>query len=87
MAKSAAINMRVEPEEQALVDRAAALKNLDRSAFIMGAACERAEQVILEQSLLQFSDDQLSSFMTALEQPLRENPALKKLLGRKPQWD
>ena len=39
MSKTAPINMRVEPDQRALLTKAAAMLNKDRSTFILDVAC------------------------------------------------
>lgn len=49
--RNAAIHLRALPEQRDLIDRAAALLGKNRSAFILEAACERAQAVVLDNSL------------------------------------
>ena len=44
----AAINLRVLPEQRDLIDRAASLLGKNRSDFMLEAACERAQVVVLD---------------------------------------
>ena len=62
MSKSAPINMRVEPSQHALLTKAAALLNKDRSAFILDVACREAQNVLLDQRLFQLDEDDFASF-------------------------
>ena len=87
MAKTAPINMRVEPAQQRLLTRAAAVLHQDRTTFVMEAACQRAEEVLLDQRLFQLEDDKMSAFETALEAPVEEIPALRALLNTPAPWD
>ena len=87
MAKIASINMRVEPEQQVMLTRAAALTHKDRTTFIMEAACQRAEEVLLDQRLFQLNKEQFEEFQAALDAPVEEIPALRKLLAKHPLWE
>ena len=87
MAKTAPINMRVEPEQHALLTKAAQALNVDRSAFILDFACREAENVLLDQRFFQLDADALAAFETALEAPLPDNAKLKALLANPSPWE
>jgi len=87
MAKTAPINMRVEPSQHALLTKAAQALNMDRSAFILDVACREAENVLLDQRFFQLDDDALAAFEAALEAPLPDNTNLKSLLANPSPWD
>ena len=86
MAKSAPINMRVEPSQHALLTKAAEVLNKDRSAFILEVACREAENVLLDQRLFQLDDEQFEAFEAALEAPVPTNAKLKSLLSKPSPW-
>lgn len=87
MAKTAPINMRVEPNQHALLTRAAALLHKDRSAFILDVACREAENVLLDQRLFQLNEQDFAAFEAALEAPVVENARLKELMKAKAPWE
>ncbi len=87
MSKTAAINMRVEPEQHALVTRAAAMLHTDRSSFIMRAACREAENVLLDQRLFYMEEGDFKDFQAILAAPVEESTRLKKLLTETSPWE
>ena len=87
MAKTAPINMRVEPSQQALLTKAASLVHKDRSAFILDVACREAENVLLDQRLFYLDKDAFETFKSALEKPVPENDKLKALLAEPSPWE
>lgn len=87
MAKSAPINMRVEPEQQALLTKAASLLNMDRTAFILNVACREAENVLLDRRLFQLDSEAFTAFEKALDRPVPENSKLKALLSEASPWE
>jgi len=87
MSKTAPINMRVEPAQQALLTKAAALLHKDRSAFILDVACREAENVLLDQRLFQLNEDDFEAFEAALAAPIPENAKLKALLQEPSPWE
>lgn len=84
--KNAAINMRVLPEQQALLTKAASYLNMDRSVFILDVACKAAENVLLDRRLFQLNDQDYEAFEAALSAPLPSNKKLKELLAEKAPW-
>lgn len=87
MAKTAPINMRVEPKQHALLTKAARTLNVDRSTFILDVACREAENVLLDQRLFQLDDKALAAFDAALEAPVPDNAKLKSLLANPSPWE
>ena len=47
--RDAAINLRALPEQRELIDRAASILGKNRSDFMLEAACDRAQAVVLDQ--------------------------------------
>ena len=87
MALSVPINMKASPELRDLIDRAANLQHRNRTEFVLDAARQRAEEVILEEQIISLSSDQYERFITLLDSPPAENPRLKQLLGHKAPWE
>ena len=73
MAKTAPINMHVEPRQHALLTKAAEVMNQDCTAFILDVACREAENTLLDQRLFQLDDDGFAAFEAALEPPVPDN--------------
>lgn len=87
-AKSTTINMRVDFAKKSLIDSAADVLGTDRTAFILDAACRKAEEVLLDRRLFILDDDAFDRFERALDQhPFEENECAKKLLNRKRRWN
>ena len=87
MAKTAPINMRVEPSQHALLTKAAQALNMDRSVFILDVACREAENVLLDQRFFQLDDDALAAFDAALKAPVPDNAKLRSLLTNPSPWE
>tara|TARA_R110000868_G_scaffold65534_7_gene195911 strand:- start:3464 stop:3703 length:240 start_codon:yes stop_codon:yes gene_type:complete len=79
--------MRVEPSQQALLTKAAALVNKDRTSFILEVACREAENILLDQRLFQLDDSAFLAFEEALDRPVPPNAKLKNLLSEASPWD
>jgi uncharacterized protein (DUF1778 family) len=82
-----AISLRTRPAQLNLIDRAAAARGKDRTAFMLEAACREAETVLLERRLFHLDEDAWNRFTAALDAPPEPNPALAALLARKPLWE
>lgn len=87
MSKTAPINMRVEPSQQALLNKAASILNKDRTAFILDVACREAENVILDQRLYELDKEAFIAFELTLNADLPENNKLKALLEDPSPWE
>lgn len=81
------INMRVLPEQKALISKAADILKMDRTAFILSTVCREAEEVLLNQRVFMLDDKDFERFENAIESTLPENQELKRLLGEKSAWE
>lgn len=81
------LNLRAKESQRALIDAAAAILHKSRTDFILEMACKAAEDVILDRRVFNFSDEQYAEFIDMIDAPVSDDPAIEKLLARKPQWD
>ena len=84
--RSATVNIRIEPRQRDLIDRAAATLGKSRSAFMLDAAARSAEELLLDRKLFALDADQWDAFNQALDAPPADNPKLKKLMHAKSPW-
>ena len=84
--RDAAINLRALPEQRDLIDHAAALLGKNRSDFMLEAACERAQSIVLDQVFFRLQDDRFKHFMALLDAPPSPNPGLERLMAVKAPW-
>ncbi|CAI8719552.1 DUF1778 domain-containing protein [Pseudomonas serbica] len=85
--KTVPINMRVDVRKRDLIDMAVAISGSDRNSFILDAACEKAEEVILNQRLFSLADSEFDAFEQALQSnPVANNDYLRQLLKRPPRF-
>ncbi|MEQ1759222.1 MAG: DUF1778 domain-containing protein [Vicinamibacterales bacterium] len=85
-ARTRTINLRIEDERRALIDRAAEAVGKDRTQFVLDAATREATTVLLDQRYFQLDTDAFARFNAALDASPAENPRLRKLLSRKAPW-
>jgi uncharacterized protein (DUF1778 family) len=87
LARSATVNIRIEPRQRDLIDRAAAALGKSRSAFMLDAAARSAEELLLDRKLFTLDADQWEAFNQALDAPPADNPELNKLMrANKSPW-
>ncbi|MHC8380250.1 type II toxin-antitoxin system TacA family antitoxin [Pseudomonas sp. LB3P14] len=85
--KPVPINMRTDEKKRNLIDLAAAMSGRDRTSFILEAACQKAEEVILDKRLFLLDDVAFDAFEQAIEaNPIRGNKCLHQLLERPKRW-
>jgi uncharacterized protein (DUF1778 family) len=75
--RGAAINLQALPEQRDLIDHAARLSGKTRADFILEAACERAQAVVLDQVFFNLDGDKFKQFTATLDAP---NPGLDRLI-------
>lgn len=85
--RAAAINLRALPEQRDLIDHAANLLGKNRSDFMLEAACERAQSVVLDQIYFTLDANKFQQFVELLDAPPKANVGLERLLALKPAWD
>ena len=84
--RDAAINLRALPVQRDLIDQAASLLGKNRSDFMLEAACERAQAVMLDQVFFGLDGDKFKQFTALLDAPPASNPGLERLMAVKPPW-
>ena len=85
--KDALINMRIHSSTKDFIDRAAKALGKDRSDFVLEAAYEKAEEVLLDQTAFVLNDEQWEAFNNLLDSPPKMNDRLKKLLAKPAPWE
>jgi uncharacterized protein (DUF1778 family) len=60
---------------------------INREPTLSWRWCKAAENVILDRRVFNFNDEQYAEFIDMLDAPVEDEPAINKLLARKPQWD
>ena len=84
--RDAPINLRALPAQRDLIDQAATLLGKNRSDFMLEAACERAQSVLLDQVFFKLDTDKFQQFMAILDAPPSVYPGLARLMSVKAPW-
>jgi uncharacterized protein (DUF1778 family) len=85
--RATTINLRARIPQRALIDRAAQAQGKSRTDFMLQAACEKAQQVLLDQSSFQLDQRRFKKFLALVDKPPARNVALARLLASASPWD
>ncbi|MBW3551059.1 MAG: DUF1778 domain-containing protein [Proteobacteria bacterium] len=81
------INFRAPAAKQALIDHAAQVSGKNRTDFILDASCEKAQEVLADQTYFALSRQTLQRFNELIEAPLTNADALRRLLSTPAPWE
>lgn len=84
--RDAAINLRALPQQRDLIDQAAQLLGKNRSDFMLEAACDKAQSVLLDQVFFGLDEARFRQFTALLDAAPQPNPGLERLLAVKAPW-
>jgi uncharacterized protein (DUF1778 family) len=74
------------PAAKRRLQQAATVANKSLSEFLLDSGLAAAFDALADRRLFDLDDAQWAAFMAALVQPPRDNPGLRDLLARKPNW-
>ena len=86
-AKREALNVRIKPEDRALIDRAARLRGKSRTDFLLDAGRRAAEEALLDQTLFKVSPAAYAKFVTRLDAPPAPNERLRRMMTTPAAWE
>jgi uncharacterized protein (DUF1778 family) len=86
-ARDTSINLRASRRQRDLIDRAAETLGKSRSEFMLEAACQEAEDVLLDRRYFTLDADTFKKFKAALDKPPARNPKLRRLMSTKAPWE
>lgn len=79
--KETSLNIRISSQQKDVIVRAAKIKQVSISDFIIDNAYEKANEVIAEETNIVMPPEQWEAFCEALDSPPKRIPALAKLLN------
>jgi uncharacterized protein (DUF1778 family) len=85
--RAAAINLRALPEQRDLIDQAAQMLGKNRSDFMLEAACERAQSVLLDQVFFGVDAERFAQITALLDAPPDANAGLARLMAVEAPWE
>lgn len=81
-AKQSRVDLRVSPEQKELLERAASLRGLSLSSYLLSNGIEAAIKDIESHEKLVLSDNDRDLFLSLMENPPEANQALKSAMRR-----
>ena len=81
-AKSARLNLRLNPKSLETIRAAASVQHQDLTSFVLGAAMERARAVLTEDRLLRLTLYEVNQLERALDSEPEVVPQLKAFIRR-----
>jgi uncharacterized protein (DUF1778 family) len=85
--ESVAINIRAKARQRDLIDQAADQLGRSRSEFMLEASCQKAIDVLLDQTFFTVDADTFEKFQMMLDNPLPSSEKLRRLLKTKAPWE
>lgn len=85
--EAVSINLRAKAGQRDLIDQAAQRLGRSRSDFMLEAACQKAEDVLLDQAFFTVNTSTFAQFQNLLDTPLPPSDRLRRLLATKSPWD
>lgn len=80
------INLRAAPTQKSLIDRAAQALGQSRSSFMLEASLRHAEATLADRTQFTLDATQVARFQRALDAPLPDAEALRRLLAKPAPW-
>ncbi len=81
------VNFRASSERLAVIDRAAAIRGVSRTEFVLSSSETAAIEILNERPVICLDDKAWDDFIAALDAPVEIDPAVKARYARAPQWD
>lgn len=84
---SVPLNIHIKPATRNLIDRAAELLGKTRTDFMLEASERRAEEVLLDRTVITVSPEVYAEYLARLDAPAQSNERLKRTMSTKAPWD
>ena len=81
------VNFRMTDERLALIDRAATIRGVTRTEFVLRSSEAAAIETLNERPVIALDDEAYDAFVAALDAPIQPNDRLKERFGRQPLWE
>ena len=86
-ARETTINLRAPATQRALIDQAAQVQGKTRTDFMLEAAYEKAQQVLLDRTVFALDVKTFKRFIQILDAPVKQNKALGRLMTKRAPWE
>ncbi len=85
--RSTSINIRIKSQQRGLIDRAVKVLGTNRSAFMLEAACKKAENILLDRRYFALEKKDFNKFLATLDKAPTDNERLRRTLTSQPPWE
>jgi len=79
--KEARFNLRASSEDKAIIEKAAKIRGVKVSQFILKDAVKRAEKILEEEGLMMLNDDDRQVFVNAFLESHKQTPYLNNAIN------
>jgi len=79
---TARMELRFQPSEKKLVERAAAVKGMTVSAFVRSTTLEAAKELVPQDDVVLLSARDFANLMKAMDRPFKPNRRLARALAK-----
>jgi len=83
----AQVNFRVTDERLAFIDRAAAIRGVTRTEFVLRASEAAAVEALNEHPVIVLDEATFDAFVAALDAPVEPDENLRERFSRRPSWE
>lgn len=80
------VNFRMRDERLLLIDRAAAIRGVTRTEFVLRSSEAAAIETLNERPIIALGEEAYGAFVAALDAPVVPNERLKRQAARRPPW-
>lgn len=81
------INLRASASQRALIDHAAQVQGKSRTEFMLEAAYEKAQQVLLDRTVFALDSKRFARFVELLDSPVKSRSVLSRTLAKRAPWE
>lgn len=86
ISRSERVDLRMTRTAKRTLQQAAAVRNKTLTEFLLDTGLNAAFDTLADRRVFQLDAKRWDAFMAALAEPPKNNPRLRKLIARKPQW-
>lgn len=83
----AQVHFRISDERLAFIDRAAAVRGVTRTEFVLRSSEAAAIETLNERAVIALDDEAWKAFVAALDAPVEPDTKVKARYARRPSWD
>ena len=81
------VNFRMTDERLAFIDRAASIRGVSRTEFVLRSSEAAAIEILNERPIIALDDETWDAFVAALDAPVAPDADVKRRFARRPLWD